>query len=306
MCVQVARGTYQQNVDYVTKEEGRIDGPWEEGEKPVGEKKKRLRKACQLIREGSSVEHLPDECDTVRVMHHKGLRQLQTDLERGKRARYRQLTVRVLWGETGLGKTRWVYENYPLEDIFKLTEPEGKLWWDGYRGQRVLLIDDFSGWIKYRHLLNLLDVYPMDLEVKGGFAIAQYQEVFITSNLHPAQWYSQHGLDAPLARRLHHIDHIQENLFPEGDEQCPVWDEGPSDSGVDEAMERWEQAGQPVPHHRHTVVLDTESEGEGEGTQPDGGHDVDQQLSPSPFCDSMCGSPLPDSSIIVSSSFLFY
>lgn len=218
LCVQVARGTTQQNIDYCTKSDSKLDGPWEVGERPIGNKKKLLKSACELIREGVGVEDLPQELDTVRVIHCKGLRHFQTELERKKRPRYRELTTRVLWGPTGVGKTRWAYEHYPVDQIFKLTEPEGKLWFDGYTDQPVLLIDDFSGWIKYRHLLNLLDVYPLDLEIKGGFVPAQYTEVIITSNYHPSQWYSQHGLDAPLQRRLHFVQHVEENLFPVDEE----------------------------------------------------------------------------------------
>lgn len=242
---------------------GRLDGPWEIGECPFNKEagKKLLKQACEMVRTGCPIEELPEEMDTIRILHHKGLRQLKTDLERAKRPRYRQLEVLVLWGETGLGKTRYAYENYPLNQIFKLTEPEGKLWWDGYNGQQVLLIDDFSGWIKYRFLLNVLDVYPLDLEVKGGFVSAAFTQVIITSNYHPSQWYPRHGLDAPLARRLHQIQQVTENLFPaEG--------EG-------------------------------EGAGEGEGTQPDGGHDVDgtpwSLPSPAPFYDpDLPASPLTD------------
>lgn len=256
--VQVARGSAIENYNYCTKGDGRVEGPWELGECPFNKEggKKLLKQACDWVRAGLAIETMPQEMDTVRIMHSKGLRQFKQDLDRAKRPRYRKLDVLVLWGKTGLGKTRFAYENYDLDQIYKLTEPEGKLWWDGYNGQEVLLIDDFSGWIKYRFLLNVLDVYPLDLEVKGGFVSANYTKVIITSNFHPSRWYPRHGLDPPLERRLTRIQEVTENLFPQ--------------EGEEEEQEL--------------------ARGEGEGdTQPDGGFQLDgtpwELPSPPPFFD---------------------
>lgn len=154
--LELARGSDAECINYCKKEETRIDGPWELGEVPE-EKKKKLAECAKLIREGTKVQQLKEEFDTVRILHTKNLMLFQGQIRAAKVPRWRDVRTLVLWGETGLGKTRFAYENYALEEIYKLTEPEGKLWWDGYDGQPVLLIDDFSGWIKYRYaiLLNL-------------------------------------------------------------------------------------------------------------------------------------------------------
>jgi len=73
----------------------------------------------------------------------------------------RDIKVIVLWGDAGSGKTRFVYDNHKIEDIYKLNvNSNGALWFDGYESQSVLLIDDFNGWIQYRDLLTILDRYP--------------------------------------------------------------------------------------------------------------------------------------------------
>lgn len=106
--------------------------------------------------------------------------------------RYQQLSLRplnrdvkviLLTGAPGTGKSRWAYDNYP--DLY--SKPDGQ-WFDGYTGQKTLLLDDFYGDIPLPQLLKVLDRYPLQLPVKGGFVYAQYTTVIITSNRDVDQW----------------------------------------------------------------------------------------------------------------------
>jgi hypothetical protein len=81
------------------------------------------------------------------------------------------------------------------------------VWWDGYCGQDAVLIDDFDGWVPFRTFLQWLDVYPLTLPIKGGFVVANFSRVFITSNLDPTVWFP--GVDyAPLLRRFSEVKHF--------------------------------------------------------------------------------------------------
>lgn len=100
--------------------------------------------------------------------------------------------VIVLWGEPGTGKTRTAY--WFDENLY--SHPGGQ-WFDGYDGQRTVLFDDFTGsCFRLQYLLKLLDRYPMDVPVKGGFVGWVPRFIYITSNLSPEQWY-------PNAREVH-------------------------------------------------------------------------------------------------------
>ena len=47
-------------------------------------------------------------------------------------------------------------------------------WWDGYEGEKEVLIDEFwKDFYKYHELLRLLDRYPCKVEKKGGWAHLQ-------------------------------------------------------------------------------------------------------------------------------------
>lgn len=62
-------------------------------------------------------------------------------------------------------------------------------WWDGYDGQRVVVMDDFAGNIPFKELLKLADYYPHRVEVKGGVRTFSSKIIVITSNTRPEEWY---------------------------------------------------------------------------------------------------------------------
>lgn len=203
------RGTHEEAVAYANKEESRIEGPHQLGLVPevhAGERSDLKNTTIALRRQGS-IGKLGEDYDTVVVRYSKGLMALQAQILRARQPAWRALTTTALIGATGLGKTRYVYDNNPHDAIYKLVQPQGRAWFDGYVDQRILLLDDFAGWLPYRFFLTLLDGYPLDLEIKGGFTPALFTEVYITSNSAPLDWYPglpREELD-PLYRRITHI-----------------------------------------------------------------------------------------------------
>lgn len=118
---------------------------------------------------------------------------------------YRPVHVTVLWGDTGVGKTRRVHESEP--DLFIWG---GDRWFDSYTGQSAALFDDFDGkQLEYRCLLRVLDVYRLSVPVKGGFVKWFPDRIWITSNHHPESWYDGTHDYAPLQRRLHVIEELR-------------------------------------------------------------------------------------------------
>jgi hypothetical protein len=91
--------------------------------------------------------------------------------------------VTWLWGATGSGKTYRVHNAHKAEDIY--VKPPGK-WWDGYRGEPVILMDAFCPtWFEFDQLLRILDKYPMQVEFKGGSCYLQPATYYITALCKP-------------------------------------------------------------------------------------------------------------------------
>lgn len=108
---------------------------------------------------------------------------------------------KVFWGTTGTGKSRTAWEEAGMEAYSK--DPRSKFWC-GYLNQRNVVMDEFRGGIDVSHLLRWLDRYPVHVEVKGGSKPLKAQRVWITSNLHPRQWYPDLDVETidALLRRL--------------------------------------------------------------------------------------------------------
>lgn len=120
---------------------------------------------------------------------------------RSRNQKSQPLLILTLWGETGSGKTRQVYETEP--DIYVVDAGTSQtLWWDGYDGQEAILFDDFYGGIKHHLLLQLTDRYQMSLQIKGGYTFKAWTRVYFTSNRHPKDWYRDESTWPALERRL--------------------------------------------------------------------------------------------------------
>lgn len=121
--------------------------------------------------------------------YYKGLQVLKSS----GGTKWRDVEVHIIWGPTGTFKTRQVME---MKDVYKLDPPY--TWWDGYFGEKILLIDDFKkGAINRGFLLNICDGYKLRLETKGSHCWADWNKVYITSNYDPANWLCE-----AMARRV--------------------------------------------------------------------------------------------------------
>jgi hypothetical protein len=142
------------------------------------------------LKAGASMYEVMDNYTGDFVRYAGNLMKMKELIDEKKSQTFRRLTVTTLTGEAGSGKTRQVYEKHGYDAVFKIDgSSDDKFMFNGYGGQRVLLIDDFNGWIKYSYLLNILDGYPLPLNVKNGRTFAMWDTVYITSNNKPAMWY---------------------------------------------------------------------------------------------------------------------
>lgn len=191
------RGTAQQNRNYclgMVEKKGFKENPTfeEVGEIPEQGERTDWKNALTQIDNGNHLVEVihtqPQLLPTIRALE----RYKQITL----RPKHRDVKVILVVGTPGTGKSRWAYDNYP--DLY--SKPEGQ-WYDGYTGQTTLLLDDYYGDIPYSQLLKVLDRYPLQVPVKGGFVYAQWDTVIITSNKEPQFW--TYGDDiAALKRRI--------------------------------------------------------------------------------------------------------
>lgn len=188
------------------KEDTRVEGPFEAGvfrESAQGERSD-LGEAIQTLTDTRSVSAVAAAHPVQFVRYHRGFEALYS---RTQPRRTTAPTVILLYGKTGAGKTRYAFEQDPA--LYRKV-PQTR-WFDGYEGQDTLLLDDFSGAsskLSLDYLLQLLDRYPIDVEVKGGYRPLLATVIYITTNNHPRTWYDYTRREEQyraLARRVHRV-----------------------------------------------------------------------------------------------------
>lgn len=169
--------------DYVWKDETAIvETRFELGQRKL---KRSCPKDWDAIRNNAKCGRLDDIPADVYVRNYNSLKRIAVDhlepiaIER---------RVVCYWGPTGVGKSRRAWEEASLQAYPK--DPRSKFW-DGYRGQKNVVIDEFRGGIDISHVLRWFDRYPVVVEVKGSSVVLAAETIWITSNLPPRDWYPE-------------------------------------------------------------------------------------------------------------------
>lgn len=90
------------------------------------------------------------------------------------------------WGKTGLGKSHIAYENFNPSTHYNYPNDNG--WWDGYRQQDTVIINEFRGEITYKELLELVDKWPKSVKRRNREPMPfTSKKVIITSALPPEE-----------------------------------------------------------------------------------------------------------------------
>lgn len=207
----VAKGSAKENKTYCSKEEGRLAGPWELGEMPEQGKRNDLKELQEALDSGKPITEVSKEHFAHYMRYNRGIEKYQL---LHTKPRDHAMIVEVLWGPTGVGKTRQAKEENP-DAYFKCRSNGKNNWWDGYINQEVVVVDEFYGWFSWDFMLRLCDRYPLSVETKGGAVQFVAKKIIFTSNDHPKEWYKKmtekYGWDAntnPLCRRITKITGI--------------------------------------------------------------------------------------------------
>lgn len=103
---------------------------------------------------------------------------------------WRNVKVIYVEGKAGSGKTRVATELYP--NAFKASVAEKcNFPFDGYKGEKVLILDELRpGVFTHAELMQILDGYKLNINVKYGQMVACWDTVIITTAMPLKDWYS--------------------------------------------------------------------------------------------------------------------
>lgn len=181
--IESMRGTPQSNYDYCTKED---PSAWEFGSFPQPGKRTDLEDVAACVTEGANLRSLAHTHPVAVIKYSRGLSVLRSHCVE-QRTPDKPPSVYWLYGPTGTGKTRaaWDYGCSTFGQDETVILPDSTLqWFDGYDGQKCVIIDDFrSKKVNFAFLLRVLDRYPLTCPIKGGYVNWTPCTIIITTPL---------------------------------------------------------------------------------------------------------------------------
>ena len=191
--IEKAKGTITQNVEYVSKTgkwantkkaNTSVEGSFEEyGKRPKESAGRRgdLAELYQMIlNDMTNAEILAVNQDYI--LQIDKLDKIRTIIltERYKDTVRLELECIYIYGETGSGKTRGIYEKHGYTNVYRVTDYYHPF--DSYNCQPVICFDEFRSSLKISEMLCYCDVYPIELPSRYSNKYACYNTVYIVSN----------------------------------------------------------------------------------------------------------------------------
>lgn len=229
--IEAAKGSHRENRDYIRKEgrwlddakhETNLPETFEESDALPIERDKResiSSEILSLIQSGSSNAEILVQYPSAmnRLQHIEAAR--QTLLEECYNNQWRDLEVTYLWGKTGVGKTRSIMEKYGYSRVYRVTNYDHPF--DDYKGQDVILFEEFRSSLPIQDMLKYLDGYPLMLPCRYSNKAACFTKVYLVSNIPLSAQYPNVQVSEPetyraFCRRINQGDY---ELLPDtGDE----------------------------------------------------------------------------------------
>lgn len=177
------KGSYEENDIYTGKENNIV----EYGIKPKQGERTDLESKKNEIVNGKSVDEIVMENPMVYHQYGRTLNRIE-DIVMRKKWRTEMTTCDWIWGESGCGKSHSALATYDPDTHYLYRNDDG--WWEGYKQQPIVVINEFRGEIKYKDLLELIDKWPYFVRRRNREPIPFISKhIIITSVLRPEEIY---------------------------------------------------------------------------------------------------------------------
>jgi len=182
--VEVMRGSFTQNEAYCAKE----DVYTQLGEKPLQGRRGDLLETRTSVLAGSiTVDDVAIEDPITYHMYGRTLERLESIRMRSI-WRKEMTTCTWYWGKTGVGKSHKAFKDYSNNTHY--IKDLSTKWWDGYKQQETVILNEFRGQLSFSFLLSMIDKWPLTVPIRNKESIPfTSKHVIITSSLHPRDVY---------------------------------------------------------------------------------------------------------------------
>lgn len=187
------------SIAYCQKEEGRLGGPYLFGTPPGQGVRTDLMNVKRSIDEGASDEKLWEEHFSNMVRYNKGINMYKSIKHNSIQRTWKTRTL-LICGPAGKQKSTLASLLAPYLGSSVYYVPESKasgIYFDGYDGQEVVILDEMDGNRMKPTLFNLIaDKFSATVPVTARPAVNWCPRVLIViSNYHPAFWWKKRSVD---------------------------------------------------------------------------------------------------------------
>lgn len=212
--VKPMRGNFRQNEAYCSKE-----GHYHKlGEEPAQGTRGDIVENKDMIMDGSLT---PDDLAVADPGHYHMYGRTYEKLHviaLRKKFRTWQTEGIWYWGGTGVGKSHKAFANFHPDTHY--VKDLNTQWWDGYKGQETVILNEFRGQLKFSFLLDLMDKWPCYVSVRNVESVPFLaKKIIVTSSQRPEVVYGNVTNDSmsQLHRRcsVREVIRYNANLLPE-------------------------------------------------------------------------------------------
>lgn len=208
---EVARAPPADNKAYCSKEDTRVDGPWESGtlqECSSQGQRTDLIEARDSLKNGKKFMDLVEDDKMIDIAARFPRFVERLEKEYNKPPAREEVYVTLHFGPANSGKSYCACKENPADPAIYWFDGNNGEFWEGYTGQKIVVMDEFSGsTLSPLRFQRVCDKYPMIVPIKGSSTPLLATEIHITSNYLPSKWWKEGTRYTPEAvdRRIHEV-----------------------------------------------------------------------------------------------------
>jgi hypothetical protein len=142
------------------------------------------------------------------------IEKLRQTLIEEKIPNWRELEVTYVYGDTGTGKSRDIFEEHGYENVYAVMDYDHPF--DGYQGQNVIVFEEYNSNLKIGSMLKYMDGHKCTLPCRYHNKQACYTKVYFATNIKLEEQYRNIQRENPktwqaFLRRINKIKEYREN-----------------------------------------------------------------------------------------------
>jgi len=194
--IKVANGDAEDNRKYIIgpyEKEGKIK-PYNPDHKEFGDMPEQGKRndlaqvTADIMAGGTNVDSILESDPMFYHQYGRTLNAIE-DLALLRRHRSWMTKGLWLWGKTGVGKSHTALQGYCYKTHY-MHNLNDNGWWDGYKGQEIVILNEFRGQITFSELLDLCDWVPKTVKRRNRQPVPFLAKlIIITSSKPPEEVY---------------------------------------------------------------------------------------------------------------------